>query len=277
MLVDLHVHTNYSKGTKIFHEGMNTPEQIVRHAKKIGLSAVAITDHDNIEGALSAKRFEKKYGIIIISGEEVSTKNGHILALGINEFIAPGLSVDETLDLIHQQGGIAIASHPFDVARKGLGYLSKKCDAVEAFNAMNIERIGNMKCERFAKNNRLPMVAGSDAHKINMLGFGITKINADSVDEILKKIKKGDTTLICKYVPTKFIVDWTVQRLKMSYGYTIDYMNKNYSWPKKTIGKKLIGLVERSPGNIDYMFNIIGYLCLAIVITYRGVREVLSI
>ena len=66
MLAELHSHTYYSKGTKVLHEGLNSTEQMARHAKKLGLGAIAITDHDSIEGNKHAKSISKKLGIIVI-------------------------------------------------------------------------------------------------------------------------------------------------------------------------------------------------------------------
>jgi len=277
MLTELHLHTTYSRGTKIIAEGMNTPEQMVKQAKNLGIGAIAITDHDTIAGVQKAKKAGKRYGVVIIPGEEVSTRDGHVLALGINEFVKPRMSLEETLDKIHDQGGVGIAAHPFDVAKKGLGSMAKKCDAVEAFNALNLERIGNFKCERFAKKHGLPMVAGSDTHAIYTMGYGLTKINSHNMAGILKSIKNGRTTLVCRYVPTKLVMDWTVERLKLSYEYTINYMNKNYSLPKRAVGKNLIVLVRNSPGGVDYFFKLLGYLALGSVVLYSGIREVIGV
>jgi len=277
MLAELHLHTRYSQGTKIIAEGMNTPGEMVKQAKKLGIGAIAFTDHDSIKANRYAKSLQKKYGVVVIPGEEISSRDGHILGLGLNELVKPGLSVEETLDKIHQQGGIGIAAHPFDVAKKGLGKLAKECDAVEVFNAQNVERIANWKCERFAKKYRLPTVAGSDTHWTKTMGYGLTEIKANSVSGVLKAIKKGDTKLVCRYLPGNLIMDWTVERLKLSYGYTVDYMNKNYSWPKRAVGTKMIRLVKRSPGSVDYFFRFLGYFALASVILYGGVREITGI
>ncbi|MCX6816230.1 MAG: PHP domain-containing protein, partial [Candidatus Aenigmarchaeota archaeon] len=191
MLVELHTHTKYSRGTKIPVEALNTPEEMVKHAKNIGLGAIAITDHDKIEGAWEAKKYARKYGVIVIPGEEVSTANGHLLGLGIEEWIKPGMAVEETIDIIHDQGGIAIGDHPFDIKNEGIGSLASLTDAVEVFNALNTEKISNMRARRFAKIHKMPAVAGSDAHWTEMVGHGINEIDASGVDGILKAIKKG--------------------------------------------------------------------------------------
>jgi predicted metal-dependent phosphoesterase TrpH len=277
MLAELHSHTYYSRGTKVLYEGLNSPEEMVKHAKKLGLDAIAITDHDEIKGTRGAKKLGKKFDILVIPGEEVSTADGHLVALGINEFIPPRLSIEETLDLVHEQGGVGIAAHPFAFNRKGLGSLAKKCDAIEVFNALNLERIANFKNKYFAEKHNLPKTAGSDAHCITMIGYGITNIHASNLDRALKAIRKGETDVIGRYPPTKVIMDWSVSRLKLSYAYVIDYMNENYNWPKRTIGRKLLGLVDRSPGNIDYLFRMIAYLSLGSTVMYSTIRQILGV
>ena len=200
MLAELHSHTYYSKGKKILHEGINSPEAMVRHAKKIGLDAIAITDHDEVKGTRDAKKLSKKYNILVIPGEEVSTADGHLVALGVNELVPPRLGIDESLELVHEQGGIGIAAHPFSFNKKGLGSLAKKCDAMEVFNALNIERIANFKSRYFAKKHKLPKTAGSDAHCITMIGYGVTDIHASGLDEALEAIKKGKTNIIARNI-----------------------------------------------------------------------------
>src|SRR3972149_8625567 len=96
--VDLHVHTVYSRDSLI------TPEDLVFYARKRGLTAVAVTDHDRVDGAL---KIAKEADFLIIPGIEVSSRNGHVLGLNVQESIPKGLSVDETVDRIHAAGGLA--------------------------------------------------------------------------------------------------------------------------------------------------------------------------
>ena len=109
---DLHVHTTYSRDSVI------TPKELVFYAKKRGLTAVAVTDHDQIEGAL---KIAKETDFLIIPGTEVSSLNGHIVGLNLSERIPKGLSADETVDQIHKAGGIAVACHPFALFKGSIG------------------------------------------------------------------------------------------------------------------------------------------------------------
>lgn len=273
MLVELHTHTHHSVRELVPVEGLNSPQEMVAYAKKIGLGAIAITDHDQFKGALEAKRFEKKYDIIIIPGEEVTTRSGHLLAIDIQEFIRPGMVVEETIDEIHSQGGIAIASHPFDIKNEGIGQLAAKADAIEVFNAINMERITNNRAKKFATLHKKPQVAGGDAHCAEMLGYGVNEIDASGTDDILKAIRKGKVDIRGKYIPARILMYWSVTRLKLSYPHTLAYINKNYSLPKRIISRHMLGLVKRSPGNIDYLLKGLTYFGLGSAVIYSVVKN----
>jgi len=256
---ELHCHSFYSKGEKIIVEGLNTPEEIIRHAKKIGLGCIAITDHNTTKGIERAKKEAKKQNIILIRGEEISTREGHLIALGIQEEIKPKISLEEALDNIHRQGGIGIAPHPFDLKGVGLEKLSKKCDAVEIFNALNIDRFANRRAEKFFDDR--PHIAGSDAHWTEMMGYGLTIFkDCFNEDDCLKAIKRKKVRIEKKYIPIRIITEWSIKRINYSHHHIINYMNDNYSYPKRFIGKKMLELTKKSPGNIDYLFEFFAFL-----------------
>jgi predicted metal-dependent phosphoesterase TrpH len=182
---DLHVHTTYSSDSVI------TPKELVFYAKKRGLTAVAVTDHNQVEGAL---KIAKETDFPIIPGTEVSSLNGHIVGLNVQERIPRGLSADETVDRIHEAGGIAIACHPFALLKGSIGkHVSAKFDAVEAINASafpfsRATRQANLLAERL----RLPKVAGTDAHYGPVIGQAYTLIDADAtVEAVVKAIANG--------------------------------------------------------------------------------------
>ncbi len=103
---DLHLHTQWSDGDKL--------DRVLKQALALNLDAIAVTDHDEIDGALEARRLvhEKRLRIAVIPGIEISSRDGHIGALFVQKKIPKGLSAEETVDLIHQAGGIAVAHHP---------------------------------------------------------------------------------------------------------------------------------------------------------------------
>ena len=124
---DLHVHTTFSKDSLI------TPKDLVYYAKKRGLNAVAVTDHNQLAGAF---KIAKETDFLIIPGMEVSSRDGHIVALNVQELIPKGLSAIETVERIHSAGGVAIACHPY-VYFKGClrENVCATFDAVEVINA----------------------------------------------------------------------------------------------------------------------------------------------
>ena len=99
----MHVHTKYSSDAFI------TPEELVIYSKKQGLDGVAITDHDTVSGL---REFSKIKNLLIIPGVEITTKQGHVLAINVNTTVKTGLSFAETIDQIHDAGGLAIVAHP---------------------------------------------------------------------------------------------------------------------------------------------------------------------
>ena len=276
MLAELHCHSIYSKRIKVPHEGMDSPKDILRHAKSLGIDAVAISDHDTFRGTQEAMKLGKRYNIIIIPAEEVTTAQGHLIALGITEKIKPGMSVHETIDAIHGQGGIATAPHAFDINNDGLRGLAKHCDAMESFNSINVDRVSNFKSLSFATENKIPMIAGSDAHSLEMMGRGLTRIEkAYDMDGALKAIKNGRVSVATKkYIPIKIIMDWSLHRLKLSYDFVWDYIEQNYGQPKKLVSKRMRSLVNRYPGRTDFLFSGMAYISLASVIAYSTAKEI---
>lgn len=268
MLAELHCHSIYSTGRKILAEGSDEPEEIVKMAKKLGIGILAITDHDNLDSLPKARKAAKKAGILLIPGEEVTTREGHMLALGIEEVVKPHMTIEDSIDSVHGQGGICIAAHPFDRRRYGIGENARKCDAIEGFNALSLDRMPNFYSMKFAKAIKKPVTAGSDAHSIYMMGHGRNEIDAHSIESCLKAIKKGRVSISGDYVKTDVIVDWMVQRMRYSYYYTTNYMKNNYIQPKKFIGMKLIRLVKRDYGKMNYLFRLAGYGVLGSVLTY---------
>src|SRR2546425_8980343 len=104
---DLHMHTTAS-------DGWPSPQQVVDHVRLTGLDVIAVTDHDTIEGALRAADHAARRGRVqIVIGEEVSSRDGHIVGLFLEKRIRPGLTAAATVHAIHEQGGLAVAVHPF--------------------------------------------------------------------------------------------------------------------------------------------------------------------
>jgi predicted metal-dependent phosphoesterase TrpH len=182
---DLHVHTNYSSDSTI------TPEELIFYAKKRGLTAVAVTDHDRLDGA---RKIAKETDFLVIPGTEVSSLGGHIIGINVQEAIPKGLAANETVDRIHQAGGIAIACHPFALFKGSVGkHVSKTFDAIETRNASSFPyKSAAKKADLLADRFGLPKVAGTDAHIGQAIGYAYTIVEAEpSVEAIVKGITEG--------------------------------------------------------------------------------------
>ncbi len=144
---DIHVHTRYSGFEKYsflhFPESVTDPLKAVETACRRELDILCITDHNTIKGAVIAQKHAKDIEVVV--GEEVSSADGEILALFIQEEIKPWLGATETIDLIHEQGGIAVAAHPFSPQCHSLGKKihNLELDGVEVFNACHRDAYTN--------------------------------------------------------------------------------------------------------------------------------------
>ncbi len=171
MKADLHIHSDFS------NDGKSTVEEIIEAAVDKGLGCISITDHNSFEAYAVAKDNGK---VIVIPGIEVSSKEGHILAYGIDRDIPRDMTVRETIDAIHEAGGVAFAAHPYRWW-SGLGEkntLSNDFDGIEARNGRSTAS-GNRRSEALAERIGKPVSAGSDAHTAEFIGEGIVEFPDD--------------------------------------------------------------------------------------------------
>jgi predicted metal-dependent phosphoesterase TrpH len=246
MLFELHCHSWYSRGTKIPWECVSSPRDIMRRAKSLGLSGVAITDHRTTRGWKEAGEEAKKLGLVFIPGIELETSEGHLIGLGINGWVENNLTLGEAVERIHEQGGLAVAPHPFDLKGYGVKNGIRQADAVEVFNSMNLDKLSNRIAERKANELGKPMVAGSDAHSLDMIGYAVNISNSEDLDSLLKEIKKQGLMFRTSYLPLKTIVEWYRERFTRSYVDVLRYINGNYVYPKAIVARTLLNRFVRS-------------------------------
>jgi predicted metal-dependent phosphoesterase TrpH len=193
--IDLHIHSYCSADSTI------TVEEIVHYAQKAGLDGVAVTDHDNMDGATEIAR---KTGFLVIRGMEVASLQGHVVALNIQKSIPSKLDVSETVEKIHEANGIAIACHPTGFLKGGLGKrIPSDVDAVEVINSSALPfHFSVTRNEAIAQHMGKPRVAGSDAHYGPEIGCAYTLIQAESnVNEIVTAIVRGQCQPFGKGIP----------------------------------------------------------------------------
>lgn len=203
---DLHSHTTYSKHWFWGMDALNTPQQMVKAAIKKGIDGLAVTDHQTVKGSLVAKSFAKRCrDFTVITGSEIRTLAGDVVALGINEDVPDDLSLADTIEKIHALGGIAVAAHPFAkfIVRKCVGYEAKKLDAIEVFNAGSCKGFQNRKALEYANNFNKPKTAGSDAHCMRDVGRAGIICNAGTQGNVLDSIMKKKCSIFGNYTPYK--------------------------------------------------------------------------
>ncbi|VVC01303.1 Error-prone DNA polymerase [uncultured archaeon] len=182
---DLHIHTHFS------FDSLAKPEDILAAAVDKGLSAVAITDHNEIAGALEAAEMarERKLPLQVIIGEEVSTDRGDLLVYFLKKKIAPG-PLSRVLSEAKRQGAVSCAAHPYDAMRHGIaleslaGETLSKIDAIEAFNARVAAPSHNGRALAFAEKAGKPLLAGSDAH--HPLEVGSAAVEFSGISRLTK-------------------------------------------------------------------------------------------
>lgn len=191
---DLHVHTLHSGDSPCTVEGA------IQAAKKAGLSGIAITDHNSVEGLERAFEITDDEDFLVIPGIEVSSEDGHILGLGVEESIPRDQSAERVVDEIHDCGGVAISAHPFSLSLKPFSALKAEFDAIEVFNSRRY--LGNHLAKKYALDQDLRMTAGSDAHFCEEVGLAGVKVDCElRLEEVLKKIKQGKASIFGRLLP----------------------------------------------------------------------------
>jgi hypothetical protein len=196
---DLHVHTLAS-------DGVDGIEAILAAALAARLSVIAITDHERIDAAVIAQRMARERGlpIDIIVGEEISTRNGHLVALFLERRIKPWGRMRDAVAQVHDQGGLAIVAHPLvpyplcaseGTIRRLLDEAdpARHPDAIEAFNPTTARLRWSARVPAFAFETRLTQVAGSDAHRASFVGRATTRFRGSDA-EALRRAILDDTT-----------------------------------------------------------------------------------
>jgi len=204
MKIDLHTHTIYS-------DGADMPEKIVARAKAIGLSGIAVTDHNTIAGVNRAKKAAKNIGLLVVPGKEIAIMNegrrvGEVLGLFLEEDtkkdLYPVSKIEDLIDELKDQDAISSIPHPFDNfptrAHKLVNILEKKGCKTDAIEVMNgrCSAVSNALGFEYSIKHKLGQTAGSDAHHMREVGHCYTFCEADDLEEFRKMIKKKQSKAI---------------------------------------------------------------------------------
>lgn len=192
--VDLHCHTRYSWDCAM------PPPVLVDRCLRRGVTCLAVTDHNTIEGALAVQKLAP---FKVIVGEEIKTNRGEIIGLFLKEEVPRGLSPEETIQRVRGQGGLVAVPHPYDRFRRGrlgeacLERLADQFDIMEAFNCRTTLLRDSQRAEAFGRAHDHALGTGSDSH--TPVEVGGTYVEMEDFDlrdpqEFLEKLRKGHIT-----------------------------------------------------------------------------------
>jgi predicted metal-dependent phosphoesterase TrpH len=186
---DLHIHSKYSMDCR------TSLEKIIQRCQQRGINCIAVADHGVIEGSLRMKDIAP---FQVIVSEEILTIRGEIIGMFLKELVPSGLSLEESIQRIKEQGGLVCVPHPFDNLRgsnlgaETLNEIIKQIDVVEVFNARSPLHRYSEQALSFAEENHLPGSAGSDAHTITEIGNAYVEMpEFKGEDDFLQALVRG--------------------------------------------------------------------------------------
>jgi len=198
---DIHIHSSAD-------DGLATPAEIVEYVEHhTDLDLIAITDHDTIHGGLEAVELtvRRNYCVQVLPGVEISTRSGHILALGVTRLIRMLQSLEATIAAVHEQGGFVVIPHPlswltFSVGQRALERVLRGTRpeiGIEGLETLNPSFAGRVAYERVRQLNReryhLPEIGGSDAHSLSLIGSAYTRFEGHTAEDFRRSLASGTT------------------------------------------------------------------------------------
>jgi predicted metal-dependent phosphoesterase TrpH len=228
---DIHIHSNQSDGLASVYEIMN---YVADHTD---LSVIAITDHNTLEGARVAASIADMYDFEVVVGEEVSSSQGHIIGLYLEEEIAPGMSAADTVQAIEEQGGIAVIAHPFSMkgvfGPRGRSLFTAAASdwafhAFEVYNSLPFLVWANsMAAKTLAGGQGVAATGGSDAHVLEAVGKGYTLFRGTSAEDLRASIMNLETRAAA-----------SPQGVSLAWRYALNFMNirRQQAWNAERCG-----------------------------------------
>jgi predicted metal-dependent phosphoesterase TrpH len=215
--VEFHCHTNASK------DSLTRPADLVKTCRGKGIDRVVVTDHNTTAGARAAQALDPE---LVIVGEEIMTNRGEILAAFVSEEIPKGLTPQETIRQLKEQGAFISVSHPFDRWRSGhwqeeaLLEILREVDAIEVYNSRCVLPRFNREARQFAEEHNLAGTVGSDAHAAFELGRSLMFLEPFEGPEGLRNVIRRGIPKV-KWSPPWF-------RFVSRYAYTYKKVTNDY-------------------------------------------------
>ena len=280
---ELHCHNIFSNGhvgsLEPIHDCSVTIPQQLEQAHLAGLDVLFVTNHNTIDGhrqMLEYKNNHQKFDALkVYTAEEVTTNNeSHVLVYGIDHAIKPGLSLHEILDEAKKQDAVTIAPHPFSLM-DALRDDSIYCDLFEVFNSCNVDVYSNLKAKKFAKDEALHVVAGSDSHVQSTIGRSTNLIYSENkLDSVIAAMKHHKITIEnTGYLQPKEALEHIRYKIQNSAFFIDKYTSQFYpraSWAIRLLYKFYMISPESIFWNIFYRMSITGLKRISRKINFEG-------
>ena len=189
MKADLHAHTHFSR------DALTSVETFARRYRRAGIDCVAVSDHNNVDGALAVREIAP---FQVIVAEEIRSTEGEIIGLFLRESVRKGLTPEDTVRAVREQGGLVLVPHPFDRFRRSplreeaLLRILPQVDVIEVFNSRTVLQGDDDRARRFAEEHGKPMSAATDAHTPWEIGLAYTEMPSfEGPGDFLLALGKG--------------------------------------------------------------------------------------
>jgi predicted metal-dependent phosphoesterase TrpH len=217
---DTHLHTEYSGFNKLgalsFPESVSKPESVVDRGREGGYNVICVTDHNETAGAFLAQEYAKQFDDIeVVIGEEVMTSDGEIIGLFLTEKVPMCLPIEETVDIIREQGGLTIAPHPFSFHVPGLKerIFDIDLDGFETLNGGHPDKYSNLFAQSVMDRHpgRWAAIGGSDAHSKYTFGYTWTEFEGSTAEDLRQSILNKKTVPRGRTAPVLGEVQWSME------------------------------------------------------------------
>lgn len=234
-----------------FDCGVQMADQLQKALEK-QIDILFVTNHNTLDGYRQITDYQNNHSkfanIRIYPAEEVTIEGGgHVLAYGIYETIRPGMSLEETLDEIRRQGAVSCAAHPFAVTN-GIREKAAMCDMIESFNSNNVDHYSNIVASLFAREKKMPEIAGSDSHVLTTIGRCMNVVEAENnLDAILQVMKSGTIVDDKGYASRNEVYEHAHYIINSSRELLLDYASRHHrrSYP---VVKWALDSYAKNPG-----------------------------
>jgi len=216
MKADLHAHTHFSR------DALTSVETFARRYQEAGIDCVAVSDHNNIDGALAVR---ETASVRVIVSEEIRSTEGEIIGLFLQETVRKGLTPEDTVRAIREQGGLVLVPHPYDRVRRSvlreeaLLRLLPQVDIIEVFNSRTVFQEDNERSHRLAEAHGKLMSAATDAHTPWEIGLAYTELPPfEGPGDFLVALGKGRVVGKRSFIGFHLLSTWAKVRWRLHLG-----------------------------------------------------------